>query len=97
MNHYFIMHSIFALSGLNGAPQFVMDTAKLIKDATGWATAISAILTVLAGIIGLIQWYNADENEKPIKEKKVKRVVAGGVLVAGFAGVVTFLLSYYTH
>ena len=56
-------------------PQFVTDLIRLLNDAMTWLLIISAAAAVVLGLVFILQWMAADENEKPAAKKKIKTLM----------------------
>mgnify|MGYP000056442669 CR=1 FL=1 len=78
-------------------PQFVTDLIRLLNDAMTWLLIISAAAAVVLGLVFILQWMAADENEKPAAKKKIKTVVIAAVIAVAFEGIMKFILSYFIH
>lgn len=89
------MANLLILAGAQ--PQFVTDLIRLLNDAMTWLLVISAAAAVVLGLIFILQWMAADENEKPAAKKKIKTVVIAAVIAVAFEGVLKFILSYFIH
>jgi len=80
---------------LAAQPKLVTGTVSMLQTLTAGLTLIFGVSTVCIGLYSLFQLQSADEHEAPAAQKKLKRTIIIGVIATCFAGLVTFVLSFY--
>ena len=83
-----------AYASLDNIP-LVEGTKKILNDLTPIVVAIGVLLTGVLAAVRVIQWNNADEQEKPRAKKQIISTVLGGILITTIVGTITAILGYY--
>lgn len=94
---------LLAVTSLNSFPAYasleniplVSGTKKLLNDLTPILVAIGVLITGVLAAVRVIQWNNADEQEKPRAKKEIISTVLGGILITTIVGTLTAILGYY--
>ena len=70
-------------------------TQKLLQDLTTALILISIAITLVLAVKDGIEWGAADEQERPVKQKKIIWTIIIGVITVVITGIVKVVLGYY--